>query len=209
MPETLHGGAAAGQYAADLSPGGPRGILRRMNHAPSQFSGRDRTGLRRHLTSYWKMEAGNVLLIPALGVVMLWSGDVTPDAAAIAGMAACSLLLVIGAAAWRMALAGLDGDTALAETLTAACARAQWPSLAVLGLATAMAATSVVQGGWRPNSFAAAGFTLMGWLEYVNYYHVQLQNFDSVIDWKRLLAGRGLRQAHLGRAVRAWRGRRR
>lgn len=155
------------------------------------------------------MEAGNVLLVPAMGCAMLWSGDVIPDAAAITGMAACSLLLVIGAAAWRMALAGLAGDTALAEKLTAACARAEWPSLAVLVLATAMAAASVVEGGWRPNSFAAAGFTLLGWLEYVNYYHVQLQNFDSSIDLKRLKAGRGLRRAHLGRAVRVWRPRRR
>lgn len=180
-----------------------------MQSPPTEFAGRNRFELRRHLTRYWKMEAGNVLLIPAMGCAMLWSGDVTPDAAAIAGMAACSLLLVIGAAAWRMALAGLDGDTALAETLTAACARAEWPSLVVLVSATAMAAASVVDGGWRPNSFAAAGFTLLGWLEYVNYYHVQLQNFDSSIDLKRLYAGRGLRRAHLGRAVRVWRAGRR
>lgn len=180
-----------------------------MQSPPSEFAGRDRIELHRHLTKYWKMEAGNVLMMPAMGCAMLWSGGVTPDAAAIAGMAACSLLLVIGAAAWRMALARLDDDTALAEKLTAACARAEWPSLAVLVLATAMAAASVVEGGWRPNSFAATGFTLLGWLENANYYHVQLQNFDSIIDLKRLRAGRGLRRAHLGRAVRAWRARRR
>ena len=180
-----------------------------MQNPPPEFAGRDRAELRRHLTKYWKMEAGNVLVIPAMGYAMLWSGDTTPDVAAIAAMVACSLLLVVGAAAWRMALAGLDGDTALAEKLTTACARAQWPSLTVLALATAMAAASVAEGGWRPNSFAAGGFTLMGWLEYVNYYHVQLQNFDSAIDLKRLRAGRGLRPAHLGRAVRAWRAQRR
>jgi hypothetical protein len=184
---------------------GRRILLGSMQSPPSEFAGRDRTELRRHLTKYWKMEAGNVLLMPAAGCTMLWSGDITPDAAAIAGMTACSLLLVIGAAAWRLALAGLEGN----EKLTAACARAQWPSLAVLVLASAMAAASVAEGGWRPNSFAAAGFTLLGWLEYVNYYHVQLQNFDSTIDLKRLQAGRGLRRAHLGRAVRAWRARRR
>jgi hypothetical protein len=160
-----------------------------MQNPPSEFAGRDRAELRRHLAKYWKMEAGNVLLIPAMGCAMLWSGDTTPDAAAIAGMAPCSLLLVIGAAAWRLALAGLDGDTALADKLTAACAWAEWPSLAVLVVATALAVASVVADGWRPNSFAAAGFTLMGWLEYANYYHVQLQNFDSPIDLKRLKAG--------------------
>lgn len=180
-----------------------------MQRASPEFAGRDRAELRRHLSSYWKIEAGNALAVPAMGCVMLLSGDVTPDTGAIAGMAACSLLLVIGAAAWRLALAGLDGDIVLAQRLTAACARAQLPCLAVLMIATAMAAASVLVGGWRPNSFAAAGFTLLGWLEYVYYYHVQLQNFDSTIDLKRLQAGRGLRRAHLGRAVRAWRARRR
>ena len=150
-----------------------------MQKPPSEFAGRDRVQLRRHLTQYWKIEAANVLLMPVLGCAMLGSGGVVPDGAAIAGMAACSLLLIIGAAAWRLALAGLDGDTSLANRLTAACARAEWPSLAVLVGATLLAAASVFNGGWRPNSFAAAGFTLLGWLEYVNYYHVQLQNFDS------------------------------
>lgn len=154
------------------------------------------------------MEAGNVLALPAMGWAMLWSGGIAPDAAAIAGMATCSLVLVIGAAAWRLALAGLDGDAALAQRLTAACAYAEWPCVLVLVIATAMAAASVLDAGWRPNSFAAAGFTGLGWLEYVNYYHLQLQNFDSTIDLKRLQAGRGLRRAHLGRAVRAWRARR-
>ncbi|WP_303812686.1 hypothetical protein [Sandarakinorhabdus limnophila] len=176
-----------------------------MKPAPSELAGRDRAELRLHLASYWKMEAGNVVAMPAMGCAMLWSAGLTPDTAAIAGMAACSLLLVIGAAAWRMALAVLDGDTGLAERLTAACARAQLPSLAVLVAAAALAALSLRNQGWQPNFFAAAGFTMLGWLEYVNYYHFQLQNFDSNIDLKRLKAGRGLRRAHLGRAVRAWR----
>jgi hypothetical protein len=34
------------------------------------------------------MEAGNVLVIPAMGYAMLWSGDTTPDVAAIAAMVA-------------------------------------------------------------------------------------------------------------------------
>lgn len=176
-----------------------------MSNPASDLAGRDRAALRRHLSRYWQMEAANVLLMPALGWAMLWSAGHTPDAAAIAGMAACSLLLVIGAAAWRMALAGLDGDRLLVARLTAACALAEWPALAVLLGASVLAAQSLLTAGWHPNVFAGAGFTLLGWLEYMNYYHVQLQNFDSEIDLKRLRAGRGLRRAHLGRAVRAWR----
>lgn len=95
----------------NLISAAPRILLGSMQSSSSEFAGRDRTELRSHLTNYWKIEAGNVVLIPAMGCAMLWSGDVRPDSAAIAGMVACSLLLVIGAAAWRMALAGLDGDT--------------------------------------------------------------------------------------------------
>ena len=38
-----------------------------MQNPPSEFAGRDRAELRRHLAKYRKMEAGNVLLIPAMG----------------------------------------------------------------------------------------------------------------------------------------------
>jgi hypothetical protein len=34
-------------------------------------------------------------------------------------------------------------------------------------------------------------------LEYVNYYHRQLQHFDHAADWKRLLAGRGFRVSQM------------
>jgi hypothetical protein len=118
-------------------------------------------------------------------------------------------LLVIGTAAWLLVLAGLYGKPAQAAKLIAFCARAEIVSLLLLGAATLAAASAVIAGGWPPRTLAAAGLTLLGWLEYVNYYHWQLQNFDSQIDAKRLAAGRGLRRAHMGRAVRAWRARRR
>jgi hypothetical protein len=159
--------------------------------SPSPFAGRDRAALRKHLSSYWKMEAGNVLLVPLIVWAMVWSAGDAPDAAMWLGAAACSFLLVVGTAAWLLVLAGLDGKPAQATRLVAFCARAEIVSLLLLAAAT------------------LAGLTLLGWLEYVNYYHWQLQNFDSQIDAKRLAAGRGLRRAHMGRAVRAWRARRR
>jgi hypothetical protein len=42
-------------------------------------------------------------------------------------------------------------------------------------------------------------------LEYINYYVVQLQHFDHASDFKRLLSGRGFREAHLAKALRAYR----
>jgi hypothetical protein len=175
---------------------------------PSPHAGRDRVALRKHLSSYWKMEAANVLLIPAFCLFVLKTLGDAPDLATWLGMAACSLQLVIGTAAWRLAIAGIDGDAALADRLTAACAWAQWPALGLTIVASAALVPLVVAKGWPPHAIAAAVCTVLAWLEYVNYYHWQLQNFDSMIDFRRLLAGRGLRRAHLGRAVQQWRSRR-
>ena len=170
-----------------------------------RFSGRDPVALRKHLASYWKMEGGNVLAVPLFVWFLVWQAGDTPDLAAILAAAACSFLLVVGTAAWRMALARLDGDMALAGRLVAFCARAELPSLALLAAATAATGHAIVTNGWPPRTIAAVGLSLLAWLEYVNYYHWQLQNFDSAIDFKRIMAGRGLRRAHMGRAVKLWR----
>ena len=155
------------------------------------------------------MEAANVLLVPLFAGLMVVAAKDRPDAAMWLGAAACSWLLLVGTAAWLLVLAGMDGKAQRAERLVAFCARAEGPALALLLVATAASAQAAITGGWPPRTIAAAGLTLLGWLEYVNYYHWQLQNFDSAIDLKRLAAGRGLRRAHMGRAVKAWRRQRR
>jgi hypothetical protein len=174
-----------------------------------RFSGRDPAALRQHLSSYWKMEGGNVLALPLFVWFLVWKARDTPDLAAVLSAAACSFLLVVGTAAWRMALARLDGEAALAQRLVAFCARAEFPSLLLLAAATIATGHAIATLGWPPRTIAAVGLTILAWLEYVNYYHWQLQNFDSMIDFKRIMAGRGLRRAHMGRAVRAWRAQRR
>jgi hypothetical protein len=173
--------------------------------SPPRFSGRDPVALRKHLASYWKMEGGNVLAVPLFVWFLVWQAGDTPDLAAGLGAAACSFLLVVGTAAWRMALARLDGETSLAQRLVAFCARAEIPSLLLLVAAIIGAGLAIATNGWPPRTIAAVGLTLLAALEYVNYYHWQLQNFDSAIDFKRIMASRGLRRAHLGRAVKAWR----
>jgi hypothetical protein len=45
---------------------------------------------------------------------------------------------------------------------------------------------------------------LLAVLEYINYYHVQLQHFDHAPDWKRLISGRGFRRSHLAREIERW-----
>lgn len=180
-----------------------------MSATPSAFAGRDRAALRQHLSSYWKMEAANVLAVPVTALILITTAKDRPDIAFWAGALACSFLLVIGTLAWLIVLAQLDGDQRRAARMVAICARAEPLALAVLGVASGAVGLQLADVGWPPRAIAAVVLTTLGWLEYVNYYHWQLQNFDSLIDLRRLLAGRGLRRAHLGRAVRVWRRRRR
>lgn len=176
-----------------------------MSAPPSRFAGRDRAALRKHLSAYWKMEAGNIVVVPAFVFLLVWRAGDWPDLAALLAAAACSFLLLIGTAAWLLVLAGLDGQPARAEKLVAFCARAETPALLLLAAATAATFLAIINQGWPPRTIAAVGLGLLAWLEYVNYYHWQLQNFDSAIDFKRIMAGRGLRRAHMGRAVKAYR----
>jgi hypothetical protein len=61
---------------------------------------------------------------------------------------------------------------------------------------------------WSPDAIAAAVLATLAALEYVNYYHVQLQHFDNAADFKRLVSGKGFRRAHLARAIDAWKAKR-
>ena len=49
----------------------------------------------------------------------------------------------------------------------------------------------------------ATGSAVLAVLEYVNYYHRQLQHFDNREDFRRLLAGKGFRKSWLARDLEA------
>ncbi len=64
----------------------------------------------RRLTTYWKIEAGNALLIPALAAyLVLKSGGRISTALVLSGLA-CSFLLVIGTIVLRMMLRKARGQ---------------------------------------------------------------------------------------------------
>lgn len=161
---------------------------------PSQPTSRDRVIKR--LGSYWKMEAGNVFLIPA---IILWLVD-----ARISWLTAFAFLpmmgmLVIGAFYWRAKF----GQIADGRDITSAVRTiAQWqmPMLVLSALAVIAATALWLQPALskgRADQWAATASALLAALEYVNYYHRQLQHFDHLPDWKRLLSGRGFRRSQL------------
>ena len=51
--------------------------------------------------------------------------------------------------------------------------------------------------------WAAAACATMAVLEYVNYYHRQIQHFDNKADFRRMLAGKGFRQSWMARDLAA------
>ncbi len=161
--------------------------------------------LKQRLSNYWKMEAFNVVLLPAFlfvvaGMSLSW--------VAIAGILPMMLLLAIGAVYWRAKLKQLqDRRYPFARTMSL-IAGAQWP---VLGL-TLLGLAALIFAWMRPEHFGsdrdrwvATFAAILALLEYVNYYHRQLQHFDHGPDFKRLLAGKGLRASQMAKDLKAHR----
>jgi hypothetical protein len=58
----------------------------------------------RRLTTYWKIEAGNVVFIPAIAIYLVLRSGGTISVALVLSCLACSFLLVIGTIVLRMML---------------------------------------------------------------------------------------------------------
>jgi hypothetical protein len=152
------------------------------------------------LGSYWKLEAVNVITVPAF---LCWMASKYGGVGWASGLAlgAVAFLLVIGAAYWHAKNRQLHGQPGLPKTLRY-LARLRLPAL--VWTSVALAAAAVVQ--LRPDLAASAGdrwvalaAAVLAALEYVNYYHRQLQHFDNFADIKRLLTGRGFRRSQMAR----------
>lgn len=164
--------------------------------------------LRRRLRGYWKMEAANVVLLPAIAIY--FSRPLNPAGAAflLAALVPAALLLIVGALYWRASLARLEGDRKPIHALMRRLDLAQRPLLVATGGATVAAAGSLATQGWSAGSIATLAAATLGVLEYVNYFVLQLQNFDHAPDLKRFARGGGFRRAHMARDLAAYRKRR-
>lgn len=160
----------------------------------------------RRLRSYWRLEAGNVILVPGMAALLVWqSGGGFTVAFCLAALA-CAALLVIGAVYWRAVLHRMEGESAALDRVLPGLARAElWSGLMVVAALLAVALDWLPGGGWTPSRIGAAALAALAVLEYVNYYRVQLQHFDNAADFRRLISGRGLRKAHMARDIAAWR----
>lgn len=166
-----------------------------------------RAKLLRRLKPYYKMEAANVVLVPAFAcVAVLAYGSGSISLAMVVAMAATSFLLVVGTIAWKIVVDGLEGNSDTARRWVPRLAAARWPAATLILLALGLTGVEAYQTlpDWTGSLTAAAALVVLATLEYINYYHYQLQHFDHAADFVRLLTGRGFRRSHLSKAIAAW-----
>ena len=160
----------------------------------------------RNFRSYATMEALNIVLVPGAVFLLAPPSNWTEILAMGLAIAACAGFLLVGAAYW----AGLDqrltksNRSALTRALALAH-RLEMPLLAITGAALSMLAFAIYNVGWTWPVIGAAILTLLAALEYVNYYHRQLQHFDRSSDFKRFMTGGGFRRSHMARNLDAYR----
>ncbi len=165
-----------------------------------------RAALVRRLRSYWKIEAGNVILVPLVGAALVIANHGTISWPLAVAMSATSGLLVIGTIALRAHYLTVAGDVSAMDRVVPLLARCQIPAAILCAAGVAGAGVQHWQdGAWTPSVIAAWVYAALAALEYVNYYHVQLQQFDHAPDRARLFAGKGFRASHLARALKRYR----
>jgi hypothetical protein len=77
--------------------------------------------------------------------------------------------------------------------------------LAALSVIATVADSVAPADGWTPERYAAAAMSSLAVLEYVNYYHFQLQYFDHWPDFAALMRRRTLRRSHMSLEIAEWR----
>jgi hypothetical protein len=154
---------------------------------------------------YWKVERACAVLFPPLAFVVSTPTDV-PSALILAlSLTACCSILWIGAAYWRCVWDRLQGNRTSTPRALRTAARWQWTLLAIALLSAATSVTAFVVYGARPALIGALIFSTLAVLEYVNYFHVQLQNFDHGPTFRRFLKRRSFTRAHLAHELAAFR----
>jgi hypothetical protein len=147
------------------------------------------------------------VFIPAIAIYLVLRSGGTISVALVLSCLACSFLLVIGTIVLRMMLRKARGEADVTKTRIPLLLRLRWPALGLCAAAAVALGMECFNRGPQLSAqfLAPAVLLLLAVLEYINYYHVQLQHFDHAPDWKRLISGRGFRPSHLAREIERWR----
>lgn len=170
-----------------------------MNRPPTA-----KAKLDKRLSGYWKMEGINIIAVPLL---MAWLADWQLGLASFVALIPMCALLAIGTIYWRSKLQQLREGQSLPRSI-ALLAKLQFPTLILTIIGAASATLAWVSPGSASgpgDRWVATAAATLAVLEYVNYYHRQLQHFDHAADWKRLISGRGFRPSQMSVDIARWR----
>jgi hypothetical protein len=199
LPASLH-------FAISVGQGSARKELSAMSEGNGETFSAGKEKLLKRLRPYWKMELANVFVVPGIAMFVLryLGGKVTW--AVGASMLATSFLLIVGTIAIKMLVDSLEKNRTTEQAWVPRLAMARWPSILLIALAIGFTVVEAVSTLPRFSASlgCAALLTLLAILEYINYYHVQLQHFDNAADFRRLITGKGFRKSHLARAIASW-----
>lgn len=168
-----------------------------------------RKRMPRNFRTYGTMEAASIFLLAAVAV-FFGRPQLPAEMLAMAlAIAAASCFLLVGARYWlaldrRLARA----DRSSLQKALAFADRVEVPFLLVTVSSAVWLVFALWLHGWTSALIAAGLLTLLAGLEYVNYYHRQLQHFDQWSDFKRLVSTGRFRPSHMSRALAAYRARR-
>lgn len=149
------------------------------------------------LSGYWKMEAGNMLLLPAFVLyltklqISLWT---------VVAIIAVVVLLGVGALYWRIKLHQFQGNTERFKPTMVLIKRLQLPSLVLTLISLGLCGLLWLRPDFSkglPDQIAISAMAVLAALEYVNYYHRQLNYFDNKADLKRVFSGNGFRTSKM------------
>lgn len=147
---------------------------------------------------YWQLELVNALVLPAAAV--FFSSTQGPlGVATILALIPMVGLLIAGGLYWRAKLHEVEQRRSPARTV-AVLARVQTPLLILTVVGVIAAGASVAFPTARASIYdaiIASAAASLAVLEYINYYHVQLQHFDNWPDFRRFMSGRGFRRSKL------------
>lgn len=156
--------------------------------------------LERRLESYWRLELLNAVLLPGAALIVLAVAGQAIGPLGVSCLAVMSALLIAGGCYWRAKAGQLTRVRSNIDPTLQWLDRFNVPfmvsciAVALLCLADLLFFRCAVSTGDRLVANLAATLAI---LEYINYYHRQLQHFDHAPDFLRLLNGRGFRKSQL------------
>lgn len=167
-----------------------------------------RLKLEKRLSSYWKIELGNVIIVPAAMIALAYMSESPVGWLSLFAMTPMCGLLAVGGLYWRGKHMRLKGENSALDSALTLAHKAQYLLLMLTVLACFITAVAFGMSGLARGTgdlIVSAVAVVLTALEYINYYHRQLQHFDHAADFKRLITGRGFRPSQMSQDLAKWR----